>query len=119
MSSSTAAAEERMERPAEKEAGASPANHQAPPGLDKPAYRAFYSVPVEIVVCVGKARTPIGQLFSMGRDAVIVLDQRIDDPVEIRVGDRVVAWGELQELDDGSGRLGVRLTEIVDGDGHS
>jgi flagellar motor switch protein FliN/FliY len=43
-----------------------------------------------------------------------VLDRRIDDPVDIRVGDRVIARGELQELDDGSGRLGVRLTEIVD-----
>jgi flagellar motor switch protein FliN len=50
----------------------------------------------------------------MGREAVIVLDRRIDDPVDIRVGDRVIARGELQELDDGSGRLGVRLTEIAD-----
>lgn len=45
---------------------------------------------------------------------MIVLDRRIDDPVDIRVGDRVIARGELQELDDGSGRLGVRLTEVID-----
>ena len=49
----------------------------------------------------------------MGNDAVILLDRRLDDPVDIRVGDRVIARGELQELEDGSGRLGVRLTQIA------
>ena len=82
--------------------------------LDRPPYRAFYSLPVEIVVCVGTARPPLGELLAMGPDAVIVLDRRIEDPVDIRVGDRVIARGELQELEDGSGRLGVRLTEIAD-----
>ncbi len=77
--------------------------------------RAIFAVPVEVVVCVGKALPPIGELINMRRDAIIVLDRRIDDPVEIRIGDRVIARGELQELEDGSGRLGVRMTEIVDG----
>jgi flagellar motor switch protein FliN len=82
--------------------------------LDQPGYRAFYSLPVEIVVCVGTARPALGELLAMGTDTVILLDRRLDDPVDIRVGDRVIARGELQELDDGSGRLGVRLTEIAD-----
>jgi flagellar motor switch protein FliN len=81
---------------------------------DQPAYRAFYSLPVEIVVCVGTARPALGELLAMGSEAVILLDRRLDDPVDIRVGDRVIARGELQELEDGSGRLGVRLTEIAD-----
>jgi flagellar motor switch protein FliN/FliY len=82
--------------------------------LDQPSYRAFYSLPVEIVVCVGTARPSLGELLAMGSDAVILLDRRLDDPVDIRVGDRVIARGELQELEDGSGRLGVRLTQIAD-----
>jgi flagellar motor switch protein FliN len=82
--------------------------------LDQPSYRGFYSLPVEIVVCVGTARPALGDLLAMGSDAVILLDRRLDDPVDIRVGDRVIARGELQELEDGSGRLGVRLTQIAD-----
>jgi len=82
---------------------------------DPGSRRAIFSVPVEVVVSVGKARPPIGELINMRRDAIIVLDRRIDDPVDIRIGDRVIARGELQELEDGSGRLGVRMTEIVDG----
>ncbi len=38
----------------------------------------------------------------------------MDDPVEIMVGDRVIARGELEEMGDDSGRIGVRLTEVVD-----
>ena len=38
----------------------------------------------------------------------------IDDPVELYIGDRLIARGELQELGDDSGRLGVRLTEVAD-----
>lgn len=93
---------------------AAPAKAAAHPVLDQHSYRAFYSLPVEILVCVGTARLALGDLLTMGSDAVILLDRRLDDPVDIRVGDRVIARGELQELDDGSGRLGVRLTEIAD-----
>jgi flagellar motor switch protein FliN/FliY len=101
--------------PAEAEReNAAPAKVPVHPVLDQPSYRAFYSLPVEIVVCVGTARPALGELLAMGSEAVILLDRRLDDPVDIRVGDRVIARGELQELDDGSGRLGVRLTEIAD-----
>lgn len=98
---------------------ASPPEGRADPSSAKPAYHALYSLPVEIVVCVGTARPSLSDLLNMGRDALIVLDHRIDDPVEVRVGDRVIARGELQEMDDGSGQLGVRLTEIIGHDSDS
>ena len=50
----------------------------------------------------------------MRRDMVLPLSSRVDDPVQIIVGDRVIARGELEEMGDDSGRLGVRLTEVVD-----
>jgi flagellar motor switch protein FliN/FliY len=100
-----------IEAEGDRAAPATPSVHAAP---NQPTYHAFYSLPVEIVVCVGTARPALGELLAMGTDAVILLDRRLDDPVDIRVGDRVIARGELQELDDGSGRLGVRLTEIAD-----
>jgi flagellar motor switch protein FliN len=100
------------ETPAEENAGEA-LRKQPGPQSAKGAYRALYSLPVEIIVCVGTARPSLSELMNMGRDALITLDRRIDEPVDIRVGDRVIARGELQEMDDGSGRLGVRLTEIV------
>ena len=76
--------------------------------------RAIFSVPVDVVVAVGHARPAIGELLAMRRDMVLPLSSRIDDPVEIMVGNRVIARGELEELGDASGRLGIRLTEVVD-----
>lgn len=76
--------------------------------------RAIFSVPVDVVVSVGQAQPVIGELLAMRRDAVLPLSSRVDDPVQIMVGDRVIARGELEELGEDGGRLGVRLTEVVD-----
>ncbi|WP_204112691.1 FliM/FliN family flagellar motor switch protein [Shimia biformata] len=75
---------------------------------------AFSDLPVEITVAVGRARPLIGELLSLQNDAILTLDRRIDDPVDLYVGDRIVARGELVELDgEKSGQIGVRLTEVV------
>jgi flagellar motor switch protein FliN len=45
---------------------------------------------------------------------VLTLDRKVDDPVELYVGDRLIARGELQELEgDQAGQLAVRLTEVA------
>ncbi len=54
-------------------------------------------------------------LLRLKGDAVLPLDRRVDDPVELYVGDRLIARGELQELEgDQAGQLAVRLTEVAD-----
>ena len=75
---------------------------------------AVLGVPIEVVVSVGRARPMIAELVTLRRDSVLPLDSRIEDPVELYIGDRLIARGELQEMDDGSGRLAVRLTEVAD-----
>lgn len=74
----------------------------------------FSQVPIEITISVGKARPLVRELLRLGRDAVLTLDRRIDDPVELYIGDRLIARGELQELEgDPAGTLAVRLTEVA------
>lgn len=81
---------------------------------DQPDTNPFSHVPIEITICVGKARPLVRDLLRMGRDAVLTLDRKVDDPVELYVGDRLIARGELQELDgDQAGQLAVRLTEVA------
>lgn len=75
----------------------------------------FVSVPVEVVVSVGKARPLIRDLVNLGENAILTLDKRVEDPVDLYVGDRLVARGQLEELEgDQAGQLAVRLTEIAD-----
>ena len=74
----------------------------------------FTAVPIEINVCVGKARPLIRDLVSMGENALLTLDTKVDDPVELYVGERLIARGMLEEKEgDTTGQLVVRLTEIV------
>lgn len=75
----------------------------------------FTSVPIEVTVCVGKARPLVRELVMLGENAVLTLDRRVDDPVELYVGDKLIARGTLEEAEgDASGQLMVRLTEVVD-----
>ncbi len=76
--------------------------------------RSIFSIPVEVHVTIGTARPTIAELLQMKRDSLIQLSSKIDDPVELYVGNRVIARGELIEADGGAGTIGVRLTEIVD-----
>ncbi len=74
----------------------------------------FAQVPIEIIISVGKARPQVRDLLKLQRDAVLPLDRRVDDPVELYVGDRLIARGELQELEgDQAGQLAVRLIEVA------
>lgn len=72
-------------------------------------------VPVEIAVSVGRARPMVRELMRLGRESVLPLDRRIDDPVELFIGDKLIARGVLEEMEgENAGVLGVRLTEIID-----
>ncbi len=51
----------------------------------------FSQVPIEITISVGKARPLVKDLLRLSRDAVLPLDRRVDDPVELYVGDRLIA----------------------------
>lgn len=72
------------------------------------------TVPIEVTVTVGRARPSVRELLELGESAVLALDRTIEDPVELYVGDRLIARGELEELEDGEpGQLAVRLTEVA------
>ena len=75
--------------------------------------RAIFDVPIEVVVSVGRARPLIGDLLTMGRDHLLPLDAKLEDPVELIVKDRVIAKGELIQAPESEGQLAIKLTEVV------
>ena len=87
-------------------------------GSDKKSLDAanpFSAVPIEVSVCVGKAKPLIRDLVTLGEKSVLMLDRSVEDPVDLYVGDRLIARGILEEQDgENAGQLQVRLTEVAD-----
>ncbi|NAZ37275.1 FliM/FliN family flagellar motor C-terminal domain-containing protein [Rubellimicrobium sp. CFH 75288] len=82
--------------------------------MDDPDQSPLRSLPIEVVVCVGRARPLLREILGLAPGAVLPLDRRVDDPVELFVGDRLIARGELDEIGGGEGRvLAVRLTDVA------
>ena len=70
-------------------------------------------IPVSIQVVLGSASMPVANLMKLGRGAVVPLDHRVGEPVDVVVNGRVVARGEVVVVEDDNSRFGVSLTEIV------
>lgn len=70
-------------------------------------------IPVMIQVVLGNATMPVASLMNLGRGAIIPLDHRVGEPVDIVVNGRVIARGEVVLVEDDNSRFGVSLTEIV------
>ncbi|ALI55679.1 FliM/FliN family flagellar motor switch protein [Celeribacter marinus] len=80
-----------------------------------PRPNPFSDVPIEIKVTVGRAHPLVRDLLKLENDSVLTLDRRVEDPVELYVGEKLIARGELQEVEgDTTGQLAVRLTEVAD-----
>lgn len=75
--------------------------------------KLLQQIPIEVTVSVGRARPAVQELLDMGQNSILSLDRKIDDPVELYVGEKLIARGELQEVEDGAGQLAVRLTEVI------
>ncbi|MCA8878634.1 MAG: FliM/FliN family flagellar motor switch protein [Rhodobacteraceae bacterium] len=89
---------------------------QAPGTLGDQGANPFTRVPIVIRVTVGHARPTVRDLLSLAPDSVLALDKTVDDPVDLYVGDKLIARGQLEELDgDQAGQLAVRLTEVASG----
>ncbi len=80
-----------------------------------PNFNAILSIPVTVQVVLGSTSLPVASLMKLARGAVISLDQRVGDPVDIVVNGKVVARGEIVVVDESSQRFGVSLLEIVAG----
>lgn len=96
-----------LEKAAEGEILPELVEHQ--PGR-RPTLESIYDVPVKVTAVLGKTRMNITELMSLEAGAIIELDRRVGEPIDLYVNDRLIARGELVMVD---GALGVTMTEVV------
>lgn len=75
---------------------------------------AIYDVPVQVSAVLGTATLQVSQLLKLGRGAVVDLDRRVGEPIDVFVNNRLVARGEVVVVGE---RLGITMTEIVKSEG--
>jgi len=71
---------------------------------------AVYDIPVQVSAVLGKTTMQVNQLLKLGRGAVVELDRKVGEAIDIYVNNRLVARGEVVIVDE---RLGVTMTEII------
>ncbi|MEA2935289.1 MAG: flagellar motor switch protein FliN [Variibacter sp.] len=71
---------------------------------------AVFDVPVQVSAVLGRARMDVGQLLKLGPGAVLELDRKVGEAIDIYVNNRLVARGEVVLVED---KLGVTMTEII------
>lgn len=74
-----------------------------------------YDIPVQITVVLGRTSMQVSQLLKLGRGAVIELDKKVGEPIDIFVNNRLVARGEVVVVEE---RIGVTMTEIIKAEKH-
>ncbi|QAY96184.1 flagellar motor switch protein FliN [Methylovirgula ligni] len=74
---------------------------------------AILRIPITLQVVLGSASMPVANLLKLGRGAVVPLDHRVGEPVDVVVNGRVVARGEVVVVEDDTSRFGVSLTEVI------
>ena len=71
---------------------------------------AVFDVPVQVSAVLGRARMDVGNLLKLGPGAVLELDRKVGEAIDIYVNNRLVARGEVVLVED---KLGVTMTEII------
>jgi flagellar motor switch protein FliN/FliY len=101
--------EENLQLTEFENAGGDPPDAEARGGGTK-ELDAVYDVPVQVSAVLGRASMQVSQLLKLGRGAVVELDRKVGEAVDIYVNNRLVARGEVVVVED---RLGVTMTEII------
>ena len=70
-------------------------------------------MPVQVSAVLGRARMDVSELLKLGPGAVLELDRKVGEAIDIYINNRLVARGEVVLVED---KLGVTMTEIIKAD---
>jgi flagellar motor switch protein FliN/FliY len=82
----------------------------APPAGLSPGINLLLDVELEVSLRFGCKELPLGEILDLGPGDVVPLDRNVADPVDLIVGDKIVARGEVVLV---NGNFGLRVTEVA------
>lgn len=81
----------------------------SPSGIS-PGVELLLDVELEATLRFGCCEMPLGEVLDLGPGDVVELDRHVTDPVDLIVGDKIVARGEVVLV---NGNFGLRVTEVA------
>jgi flagellar motor switch protein FliN/FliY len=69
-------------------------------------------IPMELSVEIGRTHMTVGQTLDLRVGAVVTLERRAGEPVDLLANGSAIARGEVVVVDE---QYGLRITEILDG----
>ena len=75
-----------------------------------PGLELLLDVELEATLRFGCREMPLGEILELGPGDVVQLDRHVSDPVDLIVGDKIVARGEVVLV---NGNFGLRVTEVA------
>jgi flagellar motor switch protein FliN len=82
----------------------------SPPIALSPGVELLLDVELEASLRFGCREVSLGEVLDLGPGDVVELDRLVVDPVDLIVGDKIVARGEVVLVD---GNFGLRVTEVA------
>ena len=82
----------------------------APSALNR-GLELLLDVELEASLRFGSCEMPLGEILDLGPGDVVQLDRHVADPVDLLVGDKIVARGEVVLV---NGNFGLRVTEVAE-----
>jgi len=76
----------------------------------RPGLELLLDVELEVSLRFGSREMPLGEILELGPGDVVQLDRQVSDPVDLIVGDKIVARGEVVLI---NGNFGLRVTEVA------
>ncbi len=82
-----------------------------PPAGISPGIELLLDVELEAALRFGCREMPLGDILDLGPGDVVELDRHVAAPVDLIVGDKIVARGEVVLI---NGNFGLRISEVAE-----
>jgi flagellar motor switch protein FliN/FliY len=109
--SAAEAASQEVREPAEEEWKESEEKGSEPRAVAPNGVDLLLDVELETSLRFGSREMPLNEVLDLGAGDVVELDRHVSDPVDLLVGDKIVARGEVVLI---NGNFGLRVLEVAE-----
>lgn len=103
--------EDASEQHSEKKTGSAASRESSAASITSASIDLLLDVELDASLRFGSREMPLNEVLDLGAGDVVELDRHVSDPVDLLVGDKIVARGEVVLI---NGSFGLRVLEVAE-----